>query len=205
MKLACRFVSVMAQRVVPCFKLKLFPLIAGLNVEIRNGHKRGASMMREQALCLPTMRLCLWRFFRREQGVRVGLELRIGLIIQARRMENLRHHGMIKFFGTGDGVKTTFQLIKQYGDDPVFYTRDIRKPVIGSVTVGMDDTEYSTGWSVDNTTGIVTFVQAPAVGAIIKAGFQFDVPVRFDTDCLNVSSIDKNTAKAEIPLIEVRV
>lgn len=105
----------------------------------------------------------------------------------------------------GDGVKTSFQLIKNYGDEIVVCERIIRKPVEASVVVGVDDTEYLTGWSVEITTGIISFAQAPAMGTVIKAGFLFDVPVRFDTDTLNVTTINQNIAKTEIPMIEVRV
>ncbi|HBM91307.1 MAG TPA: TIGR02217 family protein, partial [Rhodospirillaceae bacterium] len=81
----------------------------------------------------------------------------------------------------------------------------IRKPVSDSVRVGVNDTEYETEWSVDTTTGLLTFASAPASGALIKAGYQFDVPVRFDTDHLNLTALDNNLSKTEIPLIEVRV
>lgn len=107
--------------------------------------------------------------------------------------------------GTGDGVKTTFQLIKTYGSGEVQHVREITKPVAGTVHIGVDGIEYQTGWSVDLTTGIVTFAQAPAAGAFIYAGYQFDVPVRFDTDRLNLSFDEKNLAGSEVPLIEVRV
>lgn len=110
-----------------------------------------------------------------------------------------------QIIGTGDGVKTQFQLVKHYGSAGVSVARAISKPVSGSVRVGVGDVEYQTGWSVDTTSGVVTFTQAPANGAVIKAGFAFDVPVRFDTDRLMVQADDEALAKAEIPLIEVRV
>jgi uncharacterized protein (TIGR02217 family) len=106
--------------------------------------------------------------------------------------------------GSGDGVQTQFQLIKTYGSGGVVFVRDIRKPVAGSVRVGIDAQEYVTGWSVEPTTGIVTFAQAPASGSVVKAGFRFDVPVRFDTDRLNLVANIKDLADAEIPLVEVR-
>jgi len=109
--------------------------------------------------------------------------------------------------GTGDGSTKEFQLIKKYGDENISYKRDIRKPVENSVKISVDDVEYTSEWSVDNATGIVTFSQAPSLGAVIKAGFEFDVPVRFDSDILNIVAQNNNLAKVknEIPLIEVRV
>ncbi len=106
--------------------------------------------------------------------------------------------------GTGDGTRTQFQLVKNYGSGGVIHAREIRKPVEGSVVVGVDGVLYASGWSVDNT-GVITFAQAPANGAVITAGFAFDVPVRFDTDRLTLSHEDQKLAQVEIPLIEVRV
>jgi uncharacterized protein (TIGR02217 family) len=105
---------------------------------------------------------------------------------------------------TGDGATTIFQLIKTYGSGGVTYQRMIRKPVAGSVVVGVNGLQLTTGWTVDTTTGLVTFATSPLAGQAITAGFQFDVPVRFDTDQLNITAEDQRLAKAEIPLIEIR-
>ena len=107
--------------------------------------------------------------------------------------------------GTGDGTTTVFQLVKNYGSAGVTYARLIRKPVAGSVVIGVGGVSVSSGWSVDGTTGVVTFAAAPAVGQAVSAGYLFDVPVRFDTDQLQVVTDDLRLAQAEIPLIEVRV
>jgi uncharacterized protein (TIGR02217 family) len=107
--------------------------------------------------------------------------------------------------GSGDGATTIFQLIKNYGDSAATYARVIAKPVAGSVVIGVAGAQVTSGWSVDTTTGLVTFAVAPAVGAALTAGYQFDVPVRFDTDQLNLTSMDPNLFEDAIPLIEVRV
>ncbi len=107
--------------------------------------------------------------------------------------------------GAGDGETTTYQLLKTYGDTDVSHKRLIRKPVAGTVLFAVDGVPRDTGWSVDTTTGLVTFSEAPQTGQIITAGFEFDVPVRFDTDRLDLTSRDENTAHGDIPLIEVRV
>lgn len=107
--------------------------------------------------------------------------------------------------GVGDGTQTAFQLLKTYGSGETAYERVIRKPVADSVRIAVDGAEYLSGWSVDPATGLVTFAQAPAQGAVVSAGFLFDVPVRFDTDRIDLTSEGKDAARAEIPLIEVRV
>ena len=107
--------------------------------------------------------------------------------------------------GTGDGTKTEFQLTKSYTSGSQTWTRNITKPVAGTVKVAIAGAEQSTGWSVDTTTGLVTFTTAPASGAAITAGFEFDVPVRFDTDQLDVTmDIERLGSITSIPLIEVR-
>ena len=108
--------------------------------------------------------------------------------------------------GIGDGVVTDFQLVKQYVSTPTTVTRDIKKPVSGTVTVYIDDVEQSSGVSVDSTTGIVTFTTPPALGEIITTDFEFDVPVRFDTDRLS-ASLDSYGVNSwnNIPIVEIRV
>lgn len=112
--------------------------------------------------------------------------------------------------GVGDGSQTDFQLVKTYGSlSP--YTREITKPVSGSVVVALNGAPQGSGWSVDNLTGVVSFSSAPGVGVTVSAGFKFDVPVRFDTQALLVDMAFFSEAKGEglgavpeIPLIEVR-
>ncbi len=107
--------------------------------------------------------------------------------------------------GTGDGTTTQFQLVKVYSSGSQTWTRTITKPVAGTVLVAIDGAEQTTGRSVDTTTGLVTFTTAPASGAAITAGFEFDVPVRFDTDTLDVTlDIERLGSITSIPLIEVR-
>ncbi len=106
--------------------------------------------------------------------------------------------------GTGDGTSVTFQLCKNYTSGSNTHQRLISKPVSGSVTIGVNGTQVSSGWSVDTTTGIVTFVTPPANGRAVTAGFQFDVPVRFDTDQLALSADNYAMYKSDIPIVEIR-
>ena len=110
--------------------------------------------------------------------------------------------------GTGDGVTAMFQLMKTYGVGFAPYAREIKKPVAGSVRVAVAGGEVSgTAFSCDATTGVLTFLagHGPAAGAAITAGFLFDVPVRFDTDYLEVDlSAFAAGAIPKIPLVEVK-
>ena len=108
--------------------------------------------------------------------------------------------------GTGDGATRSFQLTKTYGSAFAPYQRRIAKPVGGTVRVALDGMEQAVGeaFNCDPTTGILTFAAAPPSGAVITAGYAFDVPVRFDTDELD---IDLSAFEAgeipKIPLIEI--
>jgi uncharacterized protein (TIGR02217 family) len=108
--------------------------------------------------------------------------------------------------GTGDGVKVSFSLTKRYGANFDPYLRPITRPVAGSVMVAVAGVGLATAdYSVDATTGVVTLDVAPVLGAAVTAGFLFDVPVRFDTDRLDVELTSFDAAEApSIPLIEVR-
>jgi len=106
--------------------------------------------------------------------------------------------------GIGTGSATVFQLQKTYSSG-VLEVRTITKPVAASVSVYVNDVLQSSGVSVDDETGEVTFSSAPSSGAVIKADFEFDVPVRFDTDQLS-ASLDAYGVRSwlDIPIIEVR-
>lgn len=107
--------------------------------------------------------------------------------------------------GVGDGTTTIFQLVKRYTSGAQSWTRTITKPVAGSVRIALGTVEQASGWSVDTTTGRVTFLGSPGVGVTITAGFEFDVPVRFDTDMLDVTlDLERLGSITSIPLLEIR-
>ncbi len=107
--------------------------------------------------------------------------------------------------GVGDGATTAFQLVKAYSSGAQTWTRTITKPVAATVTVALDGIAQASGWWVDTTTGQITFTSAPANGVALTAGFEFDVPVRFDTDQLDVThDVERLGSITSIPLIEVR-
>jgi uncharacterized protein (TIGR02217 family) len=108
--------------------------------------------------------------------------------------------------GTGNGVITQFQLIKTYASGSVTELRTITKPVSGSIQIYNNAVLQTSGVSVDTTTGLVTFTAAPATGHVITASYQFDVPVRFDTDKLS-ASLDAYGIHSwlDIALVEVRI
>ena len=111
---------------------------------------------------------------------------------------------------TGDGVTAAFQLVKTYGSAFAPWSRDIAKPVEGTLLVAVDGAPQTEGaaFACDYATGLLTFDigHIPAEGAAITAGFEFDVPVRFDTDRLEVS-LDgfHHGSIPSIPVVEIRL
>jgi uncharacterized protein (TIGR02217 family) len=108
-----------------------------------------------------------------------------------------------QLLGTGDGARTAFQLLKRYGDAGGSMERVIAKPQAGSVMVAVNGVP-TTAFAVDHATGIVTLAAAPVASAVVRAGFRFDVPVRFDTDRIEVDLKAFQAGRIpSIPLIEV--
>jgi uncharacterized protein (TIGR02217 family) len=106
---------------------------------------------------------------------------------------------------TGNGTTLIFQLVKNYTSGSVTHTRTITKPVAGSVVIGVNGVHQTSGFNVDTTTGLVTFASPPGAGQSITAGFQFDVPARFDNDQLALTTENYSMYKSDIPIVEIRV
>jgi uncharacterized protein (TIGR02217 family) len=107
----------------------------------------------------------------------------------------------------GTGNNKIFQLVKTYTSGGITETRTITKPVSGTVVAYINSVPQASGaYSIDITNGKITFVSAPANAAIITADFEFDVPVRFDTDRLS-ATLDSYGVNSwsDIPLVEIRV
>jgi uncharacterized protein (TIGR02217 family) len=102
--------------------------------------------------------------------------------------------------GLGDGAGTDFALVKDYDGQ----ARRITRPVNGSVRIAVNGVERVSGWALQEK-GMVSFEEAPAEGAVVTAGFRFDVPVRFAEDRLEVNRATFLASEApSVPLIEIR-
>jgi uncharacterized protein (TIGR02217 family) len=113
-----------------------------------------------------------------------------------------------QMIGTGDGVTAAFQLRKRYGTGLRDYDRAIIKPVAGTVKLAVAGVEQSEGsdFTVDYATGLVTFAAGhiPPDEAAVTAGFEFDVPVRFDTDSLVINLAAFRAGEIpDIPIVEI--
>ncbi|NJM50620.1 MAG: DUF2460 domain-containing protein [Sphingomonadales bacterium] len=107
-----------------------------------------------------------------------------------------------QLLGEGDGITTRFALVKRYGEDGEAQLRQISRPVEDSILVAVNG-QAAQGWQAEN--GHIIFGDAPANGAVISAGFYFDVPVRFAEDRIEVSRFSFGAGEMpSVPLIEVK-
>lgn len=117
------------------------------------------------------------------------------------------HAATDQVLGTGNGVTATFQLCKHYGTGIATYRRPITKPLPGEVLVAVDGAAVDPAHvACDATTGLVTFAAGhlPGPGAVVSAGFLFDVPVRFDIDAIEVDlSAFEAGEIPRIPIVEI--
>jgi uncharacterized protein (TIGR02217 family) len=110
-------------------------------------------------------------------------------------------------FGTGDGSEDTFPLYKSYGTSPNLFFRRITRP-ISAISIYVNDVlkTVTTHYTVNYSTGVVTFTAGnePANGATIKWTGEFDIPVRFNTDALDIELIWEDAGSVpQLTLVEI--
>ncbi len=142
----------------------------------------------------------LLSFYRARRGPAVGFRFRDPYDQSSKDMTGVASAGDQRI-GTGDGVNQSFALIKTYGAGE---QRRITRPIAGSVRVAVNGSEVASGWSLLDK-GVVQFAQPPAVNTVITAGYQFDTPVRFADDRLEINRATFQAGEApSVPLIEIR-
>ena len=105
-----------------------------------------------------------------------------------------------------DGIHQNYQLTKTYHSGEHSYKRIIKKLVKDSVKIYFDDVLQQEGFAVDHTKGIIAFREPVEKNRVIKVDYEFDVPVRFDTDQINISLDGPNQYRWDaIPIIEIRL
>ena len=113
-----------------------------------------------------------------------------------------------QLIGIGDGVNRLFPLRKRYVSGPAEYLRPVRKPVAGTVQVAVAEDVKAEGldFTLDAALGVITFADPPDLGTRVTAGFEFDVPVRFDTDRIAVAVASFHAGDVpSVPVVEVRL
>ena len=110
--------------------------------------------------------------------------------------------------GIGDGETKEFQLIKSYttalNDENITHIRKITKPVKSTVDIFVNGVNYNNNLNIDYTSGKIVFNNPVAINEVITANFEFDVPVRFDNDTLEISMRNVNSGELNnIKLVEI--
>ncbi len=143
------------------------------------------------------------QFFRARRGAAIAFRFTDPFDNSSNGMTGTPTYGD-QILGTGDGVQTEFDLIKHYGAGADAQTRFISHPVSGSVLVAVNGSAVTSGWTLVPG-GKIQFSIAPAQGALITAGFNFDVPVRFADDRLDLACATFGAGEmASITLVEVK-
>ena len=106
--------------------------------------------------------------------------------------------------GTGDGLAAEFALVKAYGDGAEAQVRRITRPEFDTILISIDGAVQAGNWTLGDL-GTIAFDDPPAEGAVVRAGFLFDVPVRFAEDQLEISGAAFAAGEApSVPVVEIR-
>lgn len=139
-------------------------------------------------------------FFYARRGRLIGFRFRDWSDFQIEALD-----GTPQVVGVGNGSDVQFQLRKTYQDIAGSFDRFILKPVDGTVRVFLDTVE-TTDFTLDIDTGVLSLNTAPAVGVFVQVTGEFDVPVRFDTDDLDIDvEFFQNQAVPSIDIIELLI
>ncbi len=135
---------------------------------------------------------------------------RRGRAIAFRFKDWMDYQAKNQIIGVGNNAAKEYQLVKTYSSGGIDYKRIIKKPVRDSVEIFLNDEllEEEYDYTIDYAAGIITFDDSkiPTDSEIITASFEFDVPVRFDNDELNISTTDLNVNTwSNIKLVEIRI
>lgn len=109
-----------------------------------------------------------------------------------------------QLLGIGDGFSASFRLVKHYGEGDALQVRPITRPDFATILVSVDGMLQVGNWTLDDG-GVIAFTEPPVAGAEVRAGFLFDVPVRFAEDSLEVSGASFAAGEApSVPVVEIR-
>jgi uncharacterized protein (TIGR02217 family) len=142
-------------------------------------------------------------FFRARRGAARGFRLRDPSDFSSRDMTSVPT-AADQVLGNGDGTRTAFALVKRYGEGEGAQVRRITRPRFDTLLVSVDGVVAPTGWALE-ADGALIFDIAPAEGKAVRAGFLFDVPVRFAEDRLDISGAAFAAGEApSVPVVEIR-
>lgn len=106
--------------------------------------------------------------------------------------------------GAGDGTKAVFQLTKSYTRGPLTWSRRITRPVASTVKVYLGGVLQTSGYTLNASTGAVTFASAPGSGVAVSWAGEFHVAARFATDTLSLGLKGARFGRASVSIVSVR-
>lgn len=108
-----------------------------------------------------------------------------------------------QYLKDGDGAQTEFQVVKNYTVGADTQVRIITRLVSGTLVVAVDGTPVVPS-SIDLDQGTFVLAAAPGVGEAVTVGYEFDIPVRFETDVLDVAYESHDNLDSNIKVVELR-
>lgn len=195
----------------PGFKTTVTPLTSGQeqrNIDwdkTRGSWDVGYGLMKQDDISLDATVDIILAFFYARQGRAHGFRFRDWSDFKVGDFSNPTTDN--QSIGTGDDSTVAFQIFKRYSSGGVDYDRNITAVVASTFAVLIDDVlqTETTHYTIDLLTGIVTFVTAPAAAEDVQVALEFDVPVRFDTDIMNLNvEIFDSGAWPNIPILELK-
>lgn len=109
--------------------------------------------------------------------------------------------------GVGDDQENLFPLVKTYQSGRHAFARRITKPIHNTVQLGISGDQITLGlhYEIEREGGLIRLYEPLPEGAVLTAGFEFDVPVRFENDSLDISIAGFEAGEIpSIPIIELR-
>lgn len=206
----------------PLFSENRIPL--GINYGVSGGPQFSTTIIvsgqgKEQRIARWGQPLHQYSFQRGENNPLNDLELTQLREFQAARkgsLEGFRFRDWADYYtatetlGTGDGSRKSWQLLKTYQWANEIIFRPIYKPVEGTQQVYLGAVLQSSGWTVNPSSGILSFDAAPPAGVQVRCQTLFDVPVRFESDSIKFRQIASTGRRSlwtleDVRLSEVRV
>ena len=173
--------------------------------EQRNVHWAAARLRYDAGIGVrsETDLVALLDFFRARRGQAFAFRFRDPIDCKS-CMPSVEPSATDQLLGTGDGRRLSFPLVKRYGFAGIEEVRGITRPVDGSVLIAVGGESLLDGWTLE-AGGSVRFAAAPGVGVEVRAGYAFDVPVRFATDRIDISLSGWRAGEVPtVPIVEVR-
>jgi uncharacterized protein (TIGR02217 family) len=142
-------------------------------------------------------------FFRARRGPARGFRLRDPSDYSSKAMVGTPT-AQDQLLGIGDGSRSDFALRKRYGEGTEQQERRITRPVFESIIISINGFIQVGNWSLLDG-GVISFETPPQDGALVRAGFLFDVPVRFAQDSLEIAGASFAAGEApSVPVVEIK-